>query len=620
MKYLTILFCFASAGFLRAEKISIAVEAGRPAEIVLPWRCDDSCYKNPGGYVAPSEASERVVQKVTIEAIGNDPLNLWRLAVNKKETLSNAGLEDWFRGESGSSLWSMYNRWREYRFHGTTGLHENYNAWGIINLWGMSLCGHDARSFGYLAGKAGIASRLIPMNRHEVNEYKVRGEWVVLDTDQNLYYLKLDGVSAASFEDLKRDPFLVLRTKPFGRYSAWTPYAAWSNLALFDFAPAKTLQFMWPKSPGLNALKREPYTLFGGESVVFHYDSALQKAGDKRLSVDDPQCGMIDFHYDTTKRLQQGIGLSIPYPRDTGGANQKPSFETPEKTSVIATYGSRRAFPQFLAGTNTVTLNTLDGKGKARISVEFSKAASDRILPPAPILKLDSVERGNPHIDVMAPEASRIWWQLSADKSFEMVSPNFDKVDDASAKGILIDNYLDQTFLLPGTKYHVRAKACKNGLWSDWSPPISLTVDKPEAPNGISCTSTLNGQEVIVRWNASPGNMLIYGSNRADFLPDIYCDTEASLGVITAKGELSIDWKHSQNQLCIVSAGSGVTVVPKKNFYRLIRKDGNTFSVPSSILALNRSDSSGLPRPTIFARSKNPGSVGEIVAQPIELK
>lgn len=620
MKHLAVLFFFASVGLLRAEKISIVVEAGRPAEMVLPWRCDDSNYKNPGGYMATSEPVDKVVQKVTIEATGDEPLKLWRLTVNNKETLSDSGLEDWLRGGGGSSVWSMYNRWREYRFHGTTGLHENYNAWGILNLWGMSLCGHDARSFGYLAGKAGIPSRLLPMNRHEVNEYKVHGEWVVLDTDQNVYYPKLDGVTAASFEDLKRDPFLVLRSKPFGRYAVWTPYAAFSNLALFDFAPAKILQFMWPKSPRLNTLNRKPYTLCEGESVVFRYDPAFQKPEKTGVSIDAPQCGIVDFHYNTKTRIQQGIGLSTPYPVDAGGIDRKPDFETGGGTGVVRTYGARRAFPQFLAGTNTVTLNTLDGKGKARISVEFSKEASDRILPPTPVLELDSVKHGTPHIEVTAPDAGGIWWQLSADQSFEMVPPNFDKVDDASGKGILIDNYLDQTFLLPRKNYYVRAKACKNGLWSDWSPPISFTVEKPEAPTGISCTSTPDGKEVIVRWNASPGTMLIYGSNRIDFLPDIYCDTEADAGVIKANGELSINWKPAHHQLRLVSAEAGSAVVPKRNFYRLIRKDGDVFSVPPSMLALNRSDALGLPLPTIFARSKNPGSAGEIVAQPIELK
>lgn len=184
--------------------------------------------------------------------------------------------------------------------------------------------------------------------------------------------------------------------------------------------------------------------------------------------------------------------METPYPLGEGGPNRKPSFQTrrdedDKNEQVITTYGARQSFPQFHAGANKVILHTLNGKGKAEITVEFSKEASERISPPAPALKVLSVSNGIPQVEIGAPNAKQLWWQLSSDNSFEMVVPNFDKVEGVPMQKIVISNPLEQTFLLPKRPYYVRAKAQIKGLWSEWSQPVSFVVEKPDAPSGLAC-------------------------------------------------------------------------------------------------------------------------------------
>jgi hypothetical protein len=114
--------------------------------------------------------------------------------------------------------------------------------------------------------------------------------------------------------------------------------------------------------------------------------------------------------------------------------------------------------------------------------------------------------------------------------------------------------------------------------------------------------------------------MLVYGSDRIDFLPELYFGQRASRGVLTESGALVVEWEPECNILAQVSAEQGGVIVPRKNFYRLIRSEGGILSVPSRMLCLAAPDSSGLRSPSIFALSKGGGKVGDVVAQPVDIK
>jgi len=607
---------------VRAEKISFQLEEGSPTNILLPWKCDDSYFKNPSDYSFGKSSEARVVNKVKIENTGSTPLNLWSLEVNGRDVLKDDGIVRWICGKHESSVWKMYSRWRDEKCHGGTLKSSEYSdPWGIINLWGVSLCGWDARAFASLATNKGIRSRGIPMNQHEVNEYWENGDWVVLDTDQDVFYPKLDGITPCSFEDLRNDPFLALRAKVFGRRSSWNPTAAWWNLSLFDFSTKPTF-FAKPVGK-IRKIMRLPYSLLAGEKVELDYQPNLVNPG---REIGNPIAGWrgVNFHYNMLLRECADLGLNLPYPikADKAATSLRfsPTNETtcsPEGFTEIEGWACVSSLPIFKAGENSVCLHALSKGGRASVTIDYSKEVSQRKPPNLPNLRLTSVEGGVPRIAVQSPGATQLWWQITPDAKFEIIPPNFDKWEEGIPDQVSVTNPIEQTFLTPGRPFYARAKSFVNGLWSDWSDPITFEVNKPDAPTGLGCTAGSKTGTALLSWSPCIGKVMIYGSNRADFVPEVYLGQCAETGILKGGG-MAINWKQDKNLLAEIDGSKGSTIVPVYNFYRLIRSKENILSLPTSLI--RPPTSLTMEKSLIFARSKSSGVEGECIAHPIDFQ
>ena len=551
---------------VHAEDVVIELRAGAQTILMLPWKCDDSCYRNPSDYSYGTSFDGRVVNKVTLENTGSNPLDLWSLEVNGRDVLRNDGIVRWICGNHEPSVWKMYSRWREEKCHGGALNNSEYSdPWGIINLWGVSLCGWDARAFASLANDKGIRSRGVPMNQHEVNEYRDGNSWVLLDTDQDVYYPKLDGTTPCSFEDLRNDPFLALRAKPFGRRASWNPTAAWWNLSLFDFSPKSAI---FPKSAGsIRRVLRSPYSLLPHEKVELDYQPNLVNPGGV---IGNPIAGWrdVNFHYDCLARRRDGIGINLPYPVKTDKAATKLHFSPADENisfseglTEIKAWAGASSFPTFKAGKNFVCLHTLSMGGVASLTIDYYKEASERNPPARPELKLMSVEAGIPRITIQSHGATQLWWQITQDANFEKIPPNFDKWEEGMPDELSITNPIEQTFLTPRRPFYVRAKSYANGLWSDWSDLVTFEVSKPEVPAGVRCTKGPKVGSALLSWNPCAGKVMIYGSNRADFIPEIYLGQCAETGVLKGGG-MAINWKENKNLLVELDADKGASVVP----------------------------------------------------------
>lgn len=98
---------------------------------------------------------------------------------------------------------------------------ENYNASKFLNGYGYGHCGMIATGLSQLARRyQGQNQRFWHINggSHGFSEVLAdSGQWVCLDADQEGYYLLPDNRNLASFEDVRFDRYLYLRTKHFGR-------------------------------------------------------------------------------------------------------------------------------------------------------------------------------------------------------------------------------------------------------------------------------------------------------------------------------------------------------------------------------------------------------------------
>lgn len=581
---------------LLAGTLSFEVNAGEPVSIKTPWLSDDDVFASPPDYSPGKPTAERVLEAVTLDNIGKTPLKNWSLEINGKDMINDASMRRWLAGDQ-RTIWSLYDRWKSVKHHGARILNAEFSdPWGIVNLWGDSLCCMDALAFASIALPLGIRSRSIPMNQHTVNEYLVDGRWVVLDTDQNLFYPKWDGVTPASFEDLRQDPFLALRAKPFGKRTAWNPTAAWWNLSLFDFSATNPLR---KAAKNIVGLKRAPYALLPGGGVTWRH------TGDDLTSV------IVTAMQSSDQSTESPA--ADPYSMVDGSLQRSPtSVSLSEQSPTMKTLCSINTIPTFRSGINTILLKCIPNEGKGRISIYYSEQASGKSPPIPPVLHGFSQAGGAVSIIVDSPRASEWWWQISQDADFLRVPPNFDRWEESSPNCISITNPVEQTFLVPERTYCARAKSCVDGLWSTWSTPLEFKISKPSSPQGVKVI--VGHDSTTIHWNQENGKMLIFGSDRADFVPEVLFAQCAETGILE-RGGMAINFRDDRNLLVEIDADKGLAVVPPRNFYRLIRSDNNILSLPTSLIRIPVSLMKN--KPLIFSRSKDAGEIGNHIAWPI---
>jgi hypothetical protein len=110
---------------------------------------------------------------------------------------------------------------------------------------------------------------------------------------------------------------------------------------------------------------------------------------------------------------------------------------------------------------------------------------------------------------------------------------------------------------------------------------------------------------------------MIFGSNRADFVPEIYLDQCAETGILK-RGGMAINWKQDKNLLAEIDGSRGSKIVPVYNFYRLIRSKENILSLPTSLIRTPTSLT--MEKSLIFARSKTSGVEGDCIARPVDFQ
>lgn len=84
----------------------------------------------------------------------------------------------------------------------------------LVNITGYGICDDAAISFAVLARHAGLKARVWGLTGHVTSEVFYDGAWHMLDPDQGIYYLTLDGKKAASVSEISKDPVDIIgRTK-----------------------------------------------------------------------------------------------------------------------------------------------------------------------------------------------------------------------------------------------------------------------------------------------------------------------------------------------------------------------------------------------------------------------
>lgn len=539
----------AVAAFLLASLVA-EVRDGQPATVRLPGAVDDARLANPGGYFPAEPPAARVVRRIIVENVGATPLRDPDLRLNGEPILP-APLA--FR-----DLPDLFAAWTALRFHATTDLDANRNPDDVRRAFGVTFCGDDARALAALVLARGGESRFARLQGHSAAEHRLRAsdDWMLLDGDQNVFYLRWDNLTPASEADLRADPLLAFRPRVFGRHATWSADAAWQNTARFLRSreeKRKTFRLKNPPPP-------RSWTLEPGDRLVIDFTRSPEHAlAAESLrsarALRDAAC-LVEWHpADDRPR-------AVPFPR--AEESGEPGYEARGPETLQA---ARSQFPALRAGENHLAAN-------GALRVTFDVQPSERGVPPAP-----RVDGGRRTVEAVKG-ADRVWWQIAADPAFRLVPPNLEAVRPFTPQ-IAFDGPLDETFLSPDRDYFVRARVRYNGVWSDWSEPARFRVNKPAAPEDLRI-EPVGPDQMRVRWKPASGEMLVFGSDRLDFVPEVYGVSEA---IRVEQGAVR-ESRPSQNLLATAPGEAGEALVPARAAVRLITRSNGTLSVPSPLARL----------------------------------
>lgn len=603
---------------LHAEVVEFELKAGKGRTVNLPSAADDSNFAEPRGYADHGRQTRRFLQRIEINNSGDKPLTGRLLTVDNRDLSSMEGLQRTLSlssepGRQSFSMERLFSFWKDHRSHAGTGTALANEPFAALNFWGYTLCGEDTQALARLAYGCEIPARHVQLNGHVAGEYRYDGAWHLVDGDQNAVYLKLDNRTLASADDLRADPFLALRTRVYGKHSPQELSASAFNTALIehiDVAEPKLIKLKTGPAP-LNA-----FTLPPGETLVWHCDTPPATPVGKMLTekpdlLRSAALASIE-HRAIASNWQQaeggGVKITSPFPiwkavnETTGQAVAIPAGEAvfrvtiPVKTAEdkisIFSQCSQVALPQLHRGDNMVQLDAREGK--ARVSVHFEPVKNLQ-LPSVKVASKTAKFTEPPSFSISSsPRAESIWWQISTQRDFSFVAPSLEGVIPASND--LRFDALTDTFLSAGLPYFVRMKSRAGGVWSEWSEPAEFRVAKPTAPTNFKFESS-GGGHVSLTWKApnKGAQYIIFGSNRRDFMPDIFADTE-----IVEMDSLKVTKDRVNKNKVGETNTTELDFMPQHRFYRIVAKGGNALSVPSALIELPAEFSKNLPPATIL--------------------
>lgn len=598
---------------------TLDLEVGRSVEFFVDSPVDDSNLRDPSGY-EPGEIHNFFNRRITIKNMGVNVLRDVHLVVGKRDFTTFEGISSYLRFDDDESrnIGKLISFWNDASVHATSQIIWHYNPFVLLNFFGCGICGENAPALAQLFSQVGISYRRVPLSGHVAFEYLFDDKWNVVDGNRKAVFLTMDGRHFASADEILEDPFLALRTKVDGVNSRYD-YAAASGVAsMFQRSNEKV-----PPLPVYRDLSEENWMLYPGEEVTYYYNKSPDVVIgeidiDRWEGVRDARLGIVEMKIDPARRFADaGDGEAIVrarYPiyevryRLNGELHverfannfvfpglklkQIPGIEGP---ITILCQGAKQSFPYLSKGENSVLLEGAGG----RAEVTFVTNDYGIVLPEAEIInRSDVFDYARPAFQISAPDSSDMMWlQISKDSDFSFVLPNFDIV--AGYKPAFKMSPLSETFFDNNEKYYSRVKVRRGELWSDWSNLYEFSVKRPERPINIAMKEVKNGF-IGFSWSnrESDTEYLVFGSNRLDFVPEVYCTSDDIIpdplesALIESCTEELVELKdHSQviktrpnRSLIAKTVRNSVDVPLEYPIYRVVARRGESLSPPSDII------------------------------------
>jgi hypothetical protein len=217
-KFCALLVCaICDAG---GESADLRVEPQQPALLYLNSMLDDRDYADPVSYSASGLPAPQFRGAVQLIYCGSHMLHDFYLCVNcqdfrsPEKILAAIGAS----GDSGFLAVQSFNWLKDRIFHASSFTDENTHLCNICTVYGSDFCNDDTRALMEFLRYFGVKGRIAPLNGHAIGEYFVDGDWRLVDGDQDLFFLEWDNQQSASYDDIRHDPLLTIRSKPYGKF------------------------------------------------------------------------------------------------------------------------------------------------------------------------------------------------------------------------------------------------------------------------------------------------------------------------------------------------------------------------------------------------------------------
>ncbi len=493
----------------------------------------------------------------------------------------------------------LYRHWTDNIVHYPVGIKACRHPFLLNNYWGYNICGFAAAFLSSILQKLGIPAQKVPVQGHVVHQYRINERWIILDADLNCVYRMLDNRRFAGFDDIRKDPLLVHRTNTYGRHRSFDLERNRFSASLYEFHPTEMKKPPAYDSDVFSGLPK-PMSLYPGESITYDFERTIRRplkesSAPLPKEVGEVSLMQVRYRFRPDRRPADRRGEKVLFTRysirsirfvDTNRTIDVPDDQIVTHVSLPADVAeeiecicqcSRVTAPRILRGLNTIRLDSPDKDVEAELTIDLNPEVSSMKPPTPPELSVKDQYRDEPVcFEWNSGNAQSIWIHVLGEDE----QPLLDYVRKAEVS--IGFHPLEQTFFDNGGIYRVRAQQEIDGTWSGWSEEVTFRVAKPSTPHDIKIELNREG-DILASWRGGEDcEFLVFGSDRLDFIPDIYTDEQPVDGL-----DGKLEMKSVSNLLCRTNART--CRIPKPCvFYRLIALRNGVYSNPSVMIDLSR--------------------------------
>lgn len=419
--------------------------------------------------------------------------------------------------------------------------------------------------------------------------------WECINLSDGVIYSNLNNHSFVSSEDIADDPFLALRVKssskefPFALENNWENVAHFAILEPASGEPYKASMTAIDHPLGFDLYPQEKLDIDFSHGFT-HHSVLMEMRTNGDHSVYESPVPLVSILNQGKAPIeilgaQQLLQPGETYHFDAPTFRVYFSFPHSEEASLCFKGKiAQRILPKLENGQNHIFVADFNPTQlKVTYFFETEQQATE-VLPPPQVINTPSLfDHISPSFEVDTDQNAFVWWQISADPSFEFVPSNLERLEKNPRK-ITLDA-ISETWMNSREPYYFRVKSSKNGIdWSDWSEVFAFEVLKPQSVIEVDFDQigknlyTLNWER-FAEESESPIEYLVFGSNSLDFVPSVYCSQQVNR---IEKGIVR-ESEVNDNLVTIVQKPK-VEVKGDLAYYRIIARRKGQLSNPSEII------------------------------------